>query len=134
LLHAATAIAVLTAVAACNNKEVANPPAQPAQPGGPAASSAPRLKIGYVLHGQNDFTQVIKKGAEDADKDLNAEVQVAGPVGFNAQDAIAMFDGMVRQKKDGIVVVPMPGQLWVTPIKQAVTEKIPVATANITSP
>src|SRR4051812_47894271 len=103
------AAAVLIAVAGCNNKEEAKAPAQPTLPGGGAASSAPPLKIGYVLHGQNDFTQVIKKGAEDAQKDLNAEVQVSGPVGFNQNDAIAIFQGMVQTKKDGLVVIPMPG-------------------------
>ena len=45
-----------------------------------------------------------------------------------------MFEGMVTKKKDGIVVVPMPSDVWVRPIKEATDAKIPVTTANITSP
>src|SRR5687767_3821062 len=92
------------------------------------------LKIGYVLHGLNDFTQVIKKGAEDAGLALKADVTVNGPAGFKATDGIAMFEGMVQQRKDALAVVPMPGPLWVRPNGQAVDAGIPVVTANITSP
>ena len=96
--------------------------------------TAKPLKIGYVLHGLNDFTQVIKKGAEDAGKALKVEVTVNGPAGFKATDGIAMFEGMVQQHKDGLAVVPMPGPLWVRPIGSAVDAGIPVVTANFISP
>lgn len=102
-----------------------------AAPGGTAGSR--RLKIGYVLHGLNDFTQVIKRGAEDAGKALDADVEVVGPAGFTANEAQGMFEGMVQKKKDGLVVIPMPGEVWVKPIKQAVDAGLPVVTANITS-
>src|SRR5579871_6625364 len=107
--------------------------------GGTAAPTAsnsagqPTLKIGYVLHGLNDFTQVIKQGAEDAGKALGVEVEVVGPASFEATEAIGMFEGMIQKKKDGLVVVPMPGEVWVKPIKEAIDAGIPVATANITS-
>jgi simple sugar transport system substrate-binding protein len=129
------AVFLTAALYGCNNKDESKTSGQPAPPG--AMSTAPptgSLKIGYVLHGLNDFTQVIKKGAEDAGKDLGVDAEVTGPAGFVAQDAIAMFEGMVQKKKDGLVVVPMPGEVWVTPIKGAIDAKIPVATANITSP
>ena len=115
----------------CTEKEKPGPP--PITPPHPASMETP-VKIGYVLHGLNDFTQVIKRGAEDAGKALNADVEVAGPAGFVATDAIAMFEGMVQKKKDGLAVIPMPGALWVRPIKTAVDAKFPVVTANITSP
>ncbi|MCI0538739.1 MAG: substrate-binding domain-containing protein, partial [Verrucomicrobiales bacterium] len=35
---------------------------------------------------------------------------------------------------NGLVVVPMPGEVWVTPIRQATQAGIPVLTANVTSP
>lgn len=93
----------------------------------------PRIKIGYVLHGLNDFTQVIKRGAEDAGKALDVDVEVVGPSSFEATEAIAMFEGMVQKKKDGLIVVPMPGEVWVKPIKEATDAKIPVATSNMIS-
>ena len=127
------AAVIALVISGCGPKEAAKTTALPAQTGG-TASAASSLKIGYVLHGQNDFTQVIKKGAEDAGNDLNLDVQVNGPVGFNSHDAIAIFEGMVQKKEDGLVVVPMPGDDWIVPIKGAVDAKIPVATANITSP
>ena len=127
----------LLLLASCNN----NPPAPPAPTSdtkAPATSetppaNGPKLKIGFVLHGLNDFTQVIKKGAEDAGKALGVEVEVTGPATFVATDAIAMFEGMVQKKKDGLIVVPMPGDVWVKPIKEATDAGIPVETANMIS-
>jgi ABC-type sugar transport system substrate-binding protein len=92
------------------------------------------VKIGYVLHGLNNFTQVIKQGAEDAGKALGVEVEVTGPAGFVSNEAIAMFEGLVQKKKDGLVVVPQPGDVWVSPIREATDAGIPVQTANVTSP
>jgi ABC-type sugar transport system substrate-binding protein len=92
------------------------------------------LKIGYVLHGLNDFTQVIKKGAEAAGRDLGVDVEVTGPAGFVPTEAIAMFEAMVQKRKDGIVVVPQPGDVWVVPIGQAAATGTPIVTANVTSP
>src|SRR2546428_468021 len=94
-----------------------------------------KLKFGYVLHGLNDFTQIIKQGAEDAARAESVSVDVVGPAGFWAtSDAIAMFEGMTQRQVSGLVVVPMPGEVWVTPIRQATQAGIPVLTANVTSP
>jgi ABC-type sugar transport system substrate-binding protein len=88
-----------------------------------------------VLHGLNDFTQIIKQGAEDAARAENVSVDVVGPAGFAATgDAIAMFEAMTQKKVNGLVVVPMPGEVWLTPIRQATQAGIPVLTANVTSP
>ena len=100
--------------------------------GGGSAAGTP-LKIGYVLHGSNPFTEQIKQGAMDAGKDLNAEVEVTGPAGFNDAEARGMFEAMAQKKKDGIVCVPMPGNNWIKPIKEVMEAGIPVVTANITS-
>jgi len=105
----------------------------------PAANDSPKpiskLKIGYVLHGLNEFTQIIKQGAEDAGRAEGLSVDVVGPAGFSATaDAIAMFEGMTQKQVRGLIVVPMPGEVWVTPIRQATEAGIPVLTANVTSP
>lgn len=123
-------------VVSCNN-----PPNSATQPATGGSSSAPqttsdgkpRLKIGYVLQVQNDFTGVIKRGAEDAGRALGVDVEVVGPSTAQATEAIGMFEGMVQKKKDGLVVIPMPGDVWVKPIKEATDAGIPVVTANITS-
>src|SRR5687768_10548801 len=101
----------------------------------PAAGDAGKLKIGYVLHGLNDFTQITKQGAEDAGRAGSVSVDVVGPGGFSATgDAIAMFEGLTQKGVNGLIVVPMPGEVWVTPIRQATEAGIPVLTANVTSP
>src|SRR5688572_11525526 len=119
----------------CGNRAPAGPSGSTAggTPGG-AGDSAGGVRIGYVLHGLNDFTQVIKKGAEDAGRALGVAVEVTGPAGFVSTDAIAMFEGMAQKRKDGLVVVPQPGDVWVRPIKEATDAGIPVVTANVTSP
>ena len=40
---------------------------------------------------------------------------------------------MTQKKVDGLVVIPMPGEVWITPIRQATEAGIPVLTANVTS-
>ncbi len=116
-------LALILAVG-CRQEPSGNDPTKPAgQP-----------KIGYVLHGLNDFTQIIKQGAEDAARAEGVSINVVGPAGFATADAIAMFEGMAQKPVNGLVVVPMPGEVWVTPIRQATQAGIPVLTANVTSP
>src|SRR4030095_4760900 len=43
---------------------------------GPQTKPSDKLKIGYVLHGLNDFTQIIKQGADDAARAENVLVDV----------------------------------------------------------
>src|SRR5687767_15014934 len=43
------------------------------------APAGKRVRIGYTLHVVNDFSQVIRKGAEDAGNALGVEVEVQGP-------------------------------------------------------
>lgn len=124
-------------LASCNR-----PAETPAASGGggtaapsPSANSGgqKRLKIGYVLHGLNPFTAVIQRGAEQAGRDLGVDVEVKGPSSFEATEPIGIFEGMVQKKVDGLAVIPMPGEVWVKPIKEATDAGIPVVTANITS-
>ncbi|HZY45978.1 MAG TPA: hypothetical protein VFF70_14665, partial [Anaerolineae bacterium] len=62
----------------------APPAVQPTTPPAANSTAAPAkvLHIGYVLHGLNNFTQVIKQGAEDAGRALGVDVEVTGPAGF----------------------------------------------------
>jgi len=140
IFQAALLTMPLLLVASCSP-----PPAAPPQGNTPPStvSSPPplntptdgkaRLKIGYVLQVLNDFTGVIKRGAEDAGKALDVDVEVVGPPAPDSNAAIGMFEGMVQKKKDGIVVIPMPGAVWIKPIQEATSAGIPVHTANTTS-
>lgn len=126
----------LMLVVSCNNppNNSTPPSAVSSSPASGAPTEAkPRIKIAYVLHVLNDFTAVIQRGAEDAGKALDVDVEVVGPATGQATDAIGQFEGMIQKKKDGLVVVPMPGEVWVKPIKEATDAGIPVVTANITS-
>jgi ABC-type sugar transport system substrate-binding protein len=100
----------------------------------PAAAGDSEIEIGYTLHILNNFTQVIKQGAEDAGKALGVNVEVTGPAGASSTEAIGMFEGLVQKGKDGLVTVPQPGDVWVAPIQEAVDAGIPVMTANVTAP
>ncbi len=60
-------------------------------------------------------------------------MQVQGPARFAAPDAIAIFEGMSQRHFDGLVVIPMPGDVWVTPIREATADGTPVLTANVPS-
>jgi ABC-type sugar transport system substrate-binding protein len=90
-------------------------------------------KFGYVLHVPVPFTAAIQKGAEDAGKDFGVQVQVVCPPKYDPQAAIALFEGFVTQKVDGIVVIPQPGDTWVVPINEAIEAGIPVLAANVES-
>jgi ABC-type sugar transport system substrate-binding protein len=102
--------------------------------GAPSSGSSKAVKVGWVLHVLNDFTAVIKRGAENAGKDLGIDVEVVGPAKGESSEAIGMFEGMVQKGKDALVVVPMPGDVWVRPISEAIKAGTPVLTANMTSP
>lgn len=101
---------------------------------GSSAGAAPRksYRFGYVLHGLNEFTQVIKKGAEEAARDYGAQIEVVAPSAFERpQEAIALFQGFVQKKVDGIAVVTNPGEVWTRPLEDAAKAGIPVMTANV---
>lgn len=117
-------------LAACNNNNTPAAPTGTAVPAPTTPAAGGSIKIGYVLHILNDFTAVIKRGAEDAGKDLGVDVEVIGPTQLESTGTVALFEGMVQKKKDGLIVVPVPGDQWVKPIKEATDAGIPVLTAN----
>ncbi|HXV99028.1 MAG TPA: GAF domain-containing protein, partial [Anaerolineae bacterium] len=85
------------------------------------------LKLGYVLHVPGAFSKMIRRGVEAAARDLQVEVEFVAPV--RQGEHLSLFEAMVRQGKDGLVVVPDQPD-WVEPIRQAMTVNIPVVTAN----
>ena len=85
------------------------------------------LKIGYVAHVPGVFPTMLRRGVEAAARDLQVEVEFVIP----EQDGehLPLFEALVRQGVDGLVVIPdQPG--WVEPIRRAMAADIPVVTAN----
>jgi len=97
------------------------------------ASAQDDIKIAYVLHGLNDFTQTIKEGAEDAGKDLGVTVDVFGEAGFDIPTHQGFFESAIQAGYDGIVVIPNGGDPWNTLIQEAVDAGIPLASSNNTA-
>ncbi|MBI1877820.1 MAG: GAF domain-containing protein [Chloroflexi bacterium] len=85
------------------------------------------LKLGYVLHVPGVFPKMIQRGVEAAAHDLQVEVEFVAPLRQGAH--LPLFEAMVRQGKDGLVVVPDRPE-WIEPIRQAMAANIPVVTAN----
>ncbi len=91
------------------------------------------IKIAYILHGLNDFTQTIKEGAEDAAEDLGVTVDVFGDATFDVPTHQAFFESAMNAGYDGIAVIPNTGDPWNPLLDQGVNAGIPIATANNTA-
>lgn len=102
-----------------------------AQDATPAADHSD-IEIAYVLHGLNAFTERIKTGAQDAADDYGVTLEVFGDASFDTPTHQAFFDAAVQRGFDGIAVVTLPGDQWITPIQQAVDAGIPLVGANVT--
>ncbi len=106
----------------------------------PVAGMSPRptsaqddIKIAYILHGLNDFTQTIKEGAEDAGQDLGVKVDVFGEAGFDIPTHQGFMESAIQAGYDGIVVIPNGGDVWDAVIQEATDAGIPLASANNTA-
>lgn len=103
-----------------------------AQEATPAADNSD-IQIDYVLHGLNAFTERIQTGAEDAAEDYGVSLSVFGDASFDPPTHQAFFEASLQRGADGIAVVTNPGDLWITPIQQAVDQGIPLVGANVTA-
>src|SRR3954471_13567609 len=102
-----------------------------AQDATPAADHSD-IKIAYVLHGLNAFTQRMKTGAEDAARDYGVSLDAFGDASFDIPTHQAFFETALQRGFDGIAVVTNPGDQWITPIQEAVDQGVPVIGANVT--
>lgn len=101
--------------------------------GGTAAAQDDDIRIAYVMHGLNAFTEVIKRGAEQAGEDLGVTVDVFGQAGFDIPTHQAFFETAIQGGYDGIVVIPNGGDPWNSLIAQATEAGIPLASSNNTA-
>lgn len=102
-----------------------------AQDATPAADNSD-VEIAYVLHGLNTFTERMKVGAEDAGKDYGVTLEVFGDASFDTPTHQAFFETALQREFDGIAVVTLPGDQWITPIQQAADAGVPLVGANVT--
>ena len=98
-----------------------------------ASAQDDEIKIAYILHGLNDFTQTIKEGAEDAGADLGVTVDVFGEAGFDIPTHQGFFESAIQAGYDGIGLIPNGGDPWNALIQTATDANIPLATANNTA-
>ena len=97
------------------------------------AGAQDEIKIAYVLHGLNAFTEVIKQGAEDAGKDLGVKVDVCGQAGFDVPTHQGYFESALQAGYQGIAVVPNGGDTWNALIAEAQGSNVKLASANVTA-
>mgnify|MGYP001438225649 FL=1 len=111
---------------------LAGMPAVSAQQATPPADHSD-IRIAYVLHGINAFTERIKTGALDAGRDYGVTVDVFGDASFDTSTHQGFFQAAMDSGYNGIAVVPNPGDQWITPIQEAVDRGIPLVAANVTA-
>ncbi|CAN5781026.1 substrate-binding domain-containing protein [soil metagenome] len=101
--------------------------------GSQQATAQDEIRIAYILHGLNDFTQTIKEGAEDAGEDLGVTVDVFGEAGFDIPTHQGFFESAIQAGYDGIALIPNGGDPWNALIQTATDAGIPLAASNNTA-
>ena len=94
--------------------------------------AAPDARIAFVVHGPatDPFWSVVKKGAEQAGRDMNVAIEYHSAAGFDMTAMAAMINAVVQTKPDGLVVsVPSPPDLELS-LKAAKFMGVPVVTIN----
>jgi simple sugar transport system substrate-binding protein/ribose transport system substrate-binding protein len=100
---------------------------------GTARAQDDEIRIAYILHGLNDFTQTIKEGAEDAGEELGVTVDVFGEAGFDIPTHQGFFESAIQAGYDGIALIPNGGDPWNALIETATDAGIPLAASNNTA-
>ncbi|HZP81206.1 MAG TPA: ABC transporter substrate-binding protein [Chthonomonadaceae bacterium] len=110
-------------------------PAPPAAGNAPASSTAPagrKLQIAVVPKGTTaSFWQTVKAGAEQAGKEMNADIIFQGPTeetDITGQKAI--LDVQINKKVDAIVMAACNAQTLVPTVEKAQQHGIPVVTID----
>src|ERR1700712_1039201 len=86
--------------------------------GGSGGAKKPKLGMLLALTGI-PFSSATSDGAKDGAKAVNASLTIAGPPSIDPTTAIKQFTDMTATKPDGVVIFPIPADLWVRPLSQA---------------
>ena len=105
---AAAAILGLGVLAGCSGSPAASPtnatsPSGQESPSQPAA--APHIELVLAVE-SSPFYQSMKCGANDAAKELGAELNVSAPQGWGAADQQPFIDAVASKNPDALIVVP----------------------------
>ena len=89
-------------------------------------------RIVFVTHGQtgDPFWDVVRKGAETAARETDADVQYQSPGKFDLVEMSNLIDAAVASKPDGLIVSIPDIKALGQSIQAAVTTKIPVISIN----
>jgi ABC-type sugar transport system substrate-binding protein len=100
-----------------------------------AATAAKDITIALIL---NDLTNPVslplRKGAEDAAKELGFKLITVGPQPSTAQAQIALLETMPTQGANGVVLLPVDSAALVPQINATVDGGIPVVTTELDAP
>ncbi|MBA2700722.1 MAG: substrate-binding domain-containing protein [Chloroflexi bacterium] len=111
----------------------ASPSAAVATSGASPSAAGKRLKIGFVVHVKgNPFIQSIIASAQDAANDLDVDLVVAGPEGFDAEAQLKNVQDLFAAGADG-VSTSIPGETMTAPLNQLIADGHPIVTFNINS-
>jgi simple sugar transport system substrate-binding protein len=111
---------------------VRGPDAEPARAPQSAARSENQVRIAIVTHGQasDPFWSIVRKGIDDASKELNVSIDYRAPDTFNLERMRRLIDRAVDEKPDGIVVTIPDARVLGRSIRRAVQAGIPVVSMN----
>lgn len=124
-------ITMLLIVACDAVAPTATPVPTGATPGGQTGDRA-SIKIAVVSHGQasDPFWSVVKKGVDQAAKDMGVTVTYQAPPTFDMVAMSQLIDAAVATKPDGLVV-SIPDAAALSPaIEKAIAAGIPVISMN----
>jgi ABC-type sugar transport system substrate-binding protein len=130
-VFALTLVGVIVTAAGCGSS---SPSSSSSSTSG---SSAPKKNVSLALV-LNDVTNPVsvplRKGAQDAAKQLGFNLKIVGPNPSTAQEQINVLQTTATGKPDGIVILPVDTGALVPGINKAVSSGIPVATTELDAP
>jgi ribose transport system substrate-binding protein len=95
----------------------------------PVAGSHKKLRIAVIPKGtSHEFWKSVEKGARKADAELaDVEIVWKGPTGEgNATQQIQIVESFLAESYDAICLAPLDARALETPVKQAISKKVPV--------
>ncbi len=99
----------------------------------PDTSTAPRLKIGFVIHVKgNSNNQLVVAAAQKAADELGVDLLTAGPEGFDAEAQLKNVQDLFAAGAQG-VATSIPGETMAAPLNQLIADGHPIVMFNIYS-
>jgi ABC-type sugar transport system substrate-binding protein len=101
----------------------------------PAAAQSSPVKITFLVPElANPFWVPAKRGAEDAAKQFNVQLNLTGTQQYSAQEYIALFRNALTAGAQAIAITPGDPTSMNNIINEAVASKIPVGTVILDAP